>query len=507
VALGAPVEPAKQVAAPEPAENKPVETKKVEEDWEKTTPVPAKKAETAPAPAAKAAPASKVVEEPDEDEGQVKEEDPRDHLNVVNIGHVDAGKSTLCGAILLATGVVDKRTIEKYEKEAKERNRESWFLAYIMDTNEEERAKGKTVEVGTANFETAKKRFTLLDAPGHKNYVPAMIAGASHADVGVLVISSRKGEFESGFEKQGQTREHAMLAFTIGIRKLIVAVNKLDDPSVDWAKERYDEIERKLTPFLKSCGYKVKKDVIFMPIAALPGAGVLRRITEQECKWATEINENKSLIEILEGLQMEGRDPAGNLRISVLDSYVDRGVWALGKIESGTLERGMTVAVSPTAGQAKVGSILIDEVSVRSAKPGENICVKLSGLTDESDCRKGYVLTDTRIGCKTFTATIKILELLEHRSIFTAGYTAVLHAHTIISDCVVTKILWKHDAEGKPIKERCTFAKDGEIVTVRLEVPQSIAIESFDVRPQLGRITLRDEGRSVAIGKVKKLEA
>ncbi len=171
------------------------------------------------------------MEEEPEDESAVKDEDPREHLNVVNIGHVDAGKSTLCGSILVATGMVDKRTIEKYEKEAKERNRESWYLAYIMDTNEEERQRGKTVEVGTANFATEKKRFTILDAPGHKNYVPAMIAGASHADVGVLVISSRKGEFESGFEKQGQTREHAMLAFTIGIRKLIVAINKLDDPS------------------------------------------------------------------------------------------------------------------------------------------------------------------------------------------------------------------------------------------------------------------------------------
>ncbi|KAH9257268.1 hypothetical protein BASA81_004425 [Batrachochytrium salamandrivorans] len=460
----------------------------------------------APKPAAPVA-AAVAVEEEEEDATQIKEEDPREHLNVVNIGHVDAGKSTLCGAVLLATGVVDKRTIEKYEKEAKERNRESWFLAYIMDTNEEERAKGKTVEVGTANFETEKKRFTLLDAPGHKNYVPAMIAGASHADVAVLVISSRKGEFESGFEKQGQTREHGMLAFTIGIRKMIVVINKLDDPSVGWSKERYDEIQNRLQPFLKSVGYKVKRDVIFMPIAALTGAGVLRRITEQECPWAKDINEGKSLIETLEGLTMEGRDPNAVLRTSILDSYSDRGVWAIGKIESGTLKRGQSVTVSPTSAVAKISSILVDDVSVRSAKPGENVCVKLAGLNEESECRKGFVLSDEKFGAKTFTATIRLMEMLEHRSIFTAGYTAVLHAHTLAVECVITKILWKHDAEtGKPIKERCTFAKDGDVVTVRIEVQHAIAIEPFDVRPQLGRITLRDEGKSIAVGKVKKLE-
>ena len=163
---------------------------------------------------------------------EVQEEDPREHLNVVFIGHVDAGKSTLSGNILYLTGYVDKRTIEKYEREAKQRNRESWFLAFIMDTNEEERAKGKTVEVGRAPFETEAKRYTILDAPGHKNYVPHMISGAAQADVGILVISARRGEFETGFERGGQTREHAMLCKTLGVRFLIVVINKMDDPTV-----------------------------------------------------------------------------------------------------------------------------------------------------------------------------------------------------------------------------------------------------------------------------------
>merc|ERR1712125_76953 len=172
-------------------------------------------------------------------------------MNVVFIGHVDAGKSTTCGNILFLCNCVDERQVEKYQKEAKDKNRESWFLAYIMDTNEEEKAKGKTVEVGRAHFETENKRFTILDAPGHKSYVPNMIGGASQADIGVLLISARKGEFETGFEKGGQTGEHALLAKTLGVEQLVLAINKMDDPTVEWSKSRYDDIVKKLSAFLK----------------------------------------------------------------------------------------------------------------------------------------------------------------------------------------------------------------------------------------------------------------
>lgn len=206
-------------------------------------------------------PPAEIVEE------EVAEADSREHLNIVFIGHVDAGKSTLSGNILYLTDYVDRRTIEKYEREAKQRNRESWFLAFIMDTNEEERAKGKTVEVGRAYFATANKRYTVLDAPGHKSYVPNMISGASQADIGVLVISARKGEFEAGFDRGGQTREHAMLAKTLGVKFLIVVINKMDEPTVRWEQGRFDEIVGKMKPFLKSCGFKVS---LSHPLACPP---------------------------------------------------------------------------------------------------------------------------------------------------------------------------------------------------------------------------------------------
>ena len=182
----------------------------------------------------------------------------KEHVNLIFIGHVDAGKSTLGGSILYATGMVDERTMDKYKKEAKEAGRETWYLSWALDLTKEERAKGKTVEVGRGFFETDKRRYTILDAPGHKTFVPSMIGGASQADVGVLVISARKGEYETGFEKGGQTREHAMLAKTQGVNKLVVAVNKMDDPTVQWNKDRYDECTTKLRTFLKGTGYDPK---------------------------------------------------------------------------------------------------------------------------------------------------------------------------------------------------------------------------------------------------------
>jgi peptide chain release factor subunit 3 len=185
--------------------------------------------------------ADAVIKEQEEelDESLVHDMYGKEHVNVVFIGHVDAGKSTLGGNILFLTGMVDERTMEKYEKEAKEAGRESWYLSWALDSTKEERNKGKTVEVGRARFETEKRRYTILDAPGHKSYVPNMISGAAQADVGVLVISARKGEYETGFDKGGQTREHAVLAKMQGINKLIIVINKMDDPTVEWSKERY----------------------------------------------------------------------------------------------------------------------------------------------------------------------------------------------------------------------------------------------------------------------------
>jgi peptide chain release factor subunit 3 len=209
----------------------------------------------------------------------------KEHLNIVFVGHVDAGKSTMGGNLLFLTGMVDKRTMEKYEKEAKEAGRETWYLSWALDSTPQERAKGKTVEVGRAYFETTARRYTILDAPGHKTFVPSMISGAAQADVAILVISARKGEFETGFERGGQTREHIMLIKTAGVTKLVVVINKMDDPTVEWEQARYEEIKSKIIPFAKGAGFNPKTDVSFLPVSAFTGLNLKDRVPKSVCPW------------------------------------------------------------------------------------------------------------------------------------------------------------------------------------------------------------------------------
>ncbi|CBJ48633.1 Sup35, eukaryotic translation termination factor eRF3 [Ectocarpus siliculosus] len=443
-------------------------------------------------------------------EKEATDEDPREHLNLVFIGHVDAGKSTLSGNILYLTDFVDKRTIERYEREAKQRNRESWFLAFIMDTNEEERAKGKTVEVGRAHFDTECKRYTILDAPGHNAYVPNMIQGAVQADVGILVISARKGEFETGFDRGGQTREHALLAKTLGVRYLVVVINKMDDPTVKWAKERFDECVTKIRPFLRQqCGYAVKKEVKFIPISGLSGANVKEQVANDLCPWwgpmikAGDNNTSEgTLLELLDKLHMDDRHADRPLRVPVLDRYNDRGTMVLGKVEQGTLTEGTQISLMPTGQVSKVDSIFIKDERVKSAKPGENVTVKV--VCSDSDVMRGFVLCSTVQPCHAatlFVAQIALVELTEQRPIFTAGYDAMCHCHTCEEECTVVEILSVVDRKTGA-KKRQRFAKEGAMVTAKFKVDRSMCMESFEEMPHLGRFTLRTEGKTIAIGKI-----
>ena len=435
-------------------------------------------------------------------------ENKKEHVNIVFIGHVDAGKSTLGGQILFLTGNVDDRTIQKYEREAKEKNRDSWYMAYIMDTNDEERAKGKTVEVGRANFETEKKRYTLLDAPGHKNYVPNMIGGASQADIGVLVIAARKGEFETGFERGGQTREHAQLAKTVGVTKLIVVINKMDDPSISeggtWSKDRFVEIVNGLSPFLKQCGYNLKKDVSWVPISALTGGNIRDSVKKETCDWW----DKGTLFQVLDNLDAIDRLDDKPFRLPVMDKHSDMGTMVMGKIEAGVAKTGTDLIMMPSKTPCKVAALFRDEEEVAICGPGENVRLKLTGI-EESSIAPGYVLCSAVSPAPVvnkFEAQIAILELLEHKAIFTAGYKAIVHLHSIVEECEILQILYEVDPRTKD-KKKVKFVKSGKLVVARIQVGRSIPVERFSDVPQLGRFTLRDEGRTIAIGKITKLPA
>ena len=420
------------------------------------------------------------------------------------IGHVDAGKSTTGGQILYLTGGVDERTIQKYEKEAKDKNRESWYMAYIMDTNDEERAKGKTVEVGRAHFSTPTRRYTILDAPGHKNYVPNMISGASQADVGVLVIAARKGEFETGFERGGQTREHAQLAKTLGVAKLVVAVNKMDDPSVAgeggaWSKERYDEVVAGLTPFLKACGYAVKRDVTFLPMSGLHGHNIKDPVPAGLADWYT----GPTLFSVLDAVDPPPRDPLAPFRMSIIDKDRDMGTIVMGKSEAGLVKKGDRLLLMPNRARVTVAAVYRDEVEVPAALGGENLRLRLTGV-EEDDVASGFVLCSARAPAPVvsyFDAQLQILDLLEHKAVFSAGYKAVLHVHAVVEECEISALLAAIDRKTGA-KTRTKFVKSGAAVIARVALDKPVCVEPFDVVPQLGRFTLRDEGRTIAVGKI-----
>jgi len=437
----------------------------------------------------------------DEDLELVTDMFGKEHLNIIFIGHVDAGKSTMGGNLLFLTGMVDKRTMEKYEKEARDQNRESWYLSWALDTNAEERKKGKTVECGKAYFETQKRRYTILDAPGHKNFVPSMIGGATQADIGVLVISARKGEFETGFERGGQTREHAVLAKTSGVNKLVVVINKMDDPTVQWSKGRYDECVSKLTPFLKGSGYNPKTDLEFMPISGFTGANLKERVSKDVCPWYN----GPSLLEYLDTMQMLERKIAGALMMPITEKYKDMGTTVVGKIESGKIRRGQNVLIMPNKKAAEVTGIFLEDDEVELAVCGDNVRLRLRGV-EEEELSVGFVLCGTKNPVHTVTAFEAQLAIIEHKNIITAGYNAVLHLHASTEEVAITALLHLIDKKtNKKSKRPPQFVKKGQKVIARLEVAEPVCAEAFTDHPQLGRFTLRDEGKTIAIGKITKL--
>lgn len=446
---------------------------------------------------------AEAEEECDEPSGDIKFDDGKDHVNIVFIGHVDAGKSTIGGHLMYLTGNVDKRTLEKYEREAKEKNRESWYLSWALDTNEEERARGKTHEAGYAHFTSEKKHYTIIDAPGHKNLVPNMISGAAQADVAILVISARRGEFESGFEKGGQTREHAMLAKTAGVKHLVVVINKMDDSTVAWSIERFNECKDALTQFLKTVGFKVSEEVTFMPVSGLMGYNLLTPIPEGMCPWYS----GPALIPLLDSMSKIVRMLDCPLAMPITDRYRDMGLIAFGKLESGQMKKGQKVVIMPDRRPVVIESILHQDREVDHAVSGENVKVKLKNC-EEDDLKPGYVICSAKEPChvgRIFDAQIVVLE---YKSIICPGYTAVLHLHAATEEVVLKIIICQVDKKtGKPdkTKGRPRFMKPGDICIARFEANGVLCMETFKDHPQMGRFTLRDEGKTVAIGKVLKI--
>lgn len=475
----------------------------------KSSPTPSGRSSPSRGEMAKAARDANAVaneQKADVDEATLKEiyGQKKEHVNIVFIGHVDAGKSTLGGSILYVTGMVDERTLEKYRRDAKEAGRETWYLSWALDLTNEERAKGKTVEVGRAHFKldvpspdgTIERDFSILDAPGHKAYVHHMIGGASQADIGVLVISARKGEYETGFEKGGQTREHALLARNTGVKQLIIAVNKMDDPSVNWDKARFDECTVKVSKFLEMLGYK-KDDLTFMPISAQRTFGIKDRVPKDLCPWY----DGPSLLEYLTNMKTPERKINAPFMMPISSKYRDMGTMVEGRIESGVIKKNSSCIMIPNRTDVQIAALYGEtEDEISTATCGDQVRMRLRGV-EEEEILPGFVLCSPKRPVHTVTAFEAKIRILELKSILTAGYNCVMHVHTAVEEVTISQLLHKLEpGTGRKSKRPPPFANKGQTIIARVEVTStagSVCAERFEDYNQMGRFTLRDQVSTV----------
>ena len=422
------------------------------------------------------------------------------HLNLVIMGHVDHGKSTTTGHLLYAAGAVDERTVKAYEEEAKKMGKETFKYAWVLDNLKEERERGLTIDLRFLKFETKKYYFTVIDAPGHRDFVKNIITGASQADGAVLFVSSRRGEFEAGIGPGGQTREHAFLGFTLGIHQLIVAVNKMDDVSVNWSQERYNEIKNEVSRMLKMVGWKVEK-IPFVPTSGWTGANLVKR--SENMPWYT----GPTLIEALDMFEIPPKATNKALRIPIQDVYTITGVGTVpvGRVETGIVKENDVVIFMPSNKQGEVKSLEMHHTRIPKAEPGDNIGFNIRGIA-KTDIRRGDVaghLNNPPTVAKEFIGQIIVIY---HPTALAAGYTPVLHYHTGQVACRFTEILKKIDPRtGQTVEEKPSFIKTGDAAVVRMEPLHPIAIEVYTEFPELGRFAVRDMGTTVAAGVVKEI--
>ena len=421
------------------------------------------------------------------------------HMNLVVTGHVDNGKSTKVGHLMVDLGVIDQRTIEQFAKESEATGKGDTFkYAWVLDSIKDERDRGITIDLAFQKFETTKFFFTLIDAPGHRDFIKNMITGASEADVAILVVSTKPGETEAATEPGGQAREHAFLCRTLGVGQVVVALNKMDDSN--YSEARYNEVKGIAEKMLKMVGYNTSK-VNFVPVSGWKGDNLAKK--SENMGWY----KGPTLLEALDSFEPPEKPIGKPLRIPIQDVYSITGVGTVpvGRVETGVVKANDKVIVMPAGVTGEVKSIETHHTQMNSAEAGDNIGFNLRGI-DKKSIHRGDVIghpDKPPSVAKEFEAQIIVIH---HPTAMAPGYTPVLHAHTAQVAATLSDFVAKIDPKtGGVLEEKPKFLKTGDAAIVRIRPVRPLAIETFKEFPEIGRFALRDMGTTIAAGVIKSI--
>jgi elongation factor 1-alpha len=421
------------------------------------------------------------------------------HLNLVVTGHVDNGKSTTVGHLLVDLGVIDQRTIDTFAKESEATGKGDTFkYAWVLDSIKDERDRGITIDLAFQKFETPKFFYTLIDAPGHRDFIKNMITGASEADAAILVVSVKPGETEAATEPGGQAREHAFLSRTLGVGQIVVALNKMDDAG--YTEARFNEVKEIVEKMLKMVGYNTSK-VNFIPVSAWKGDNLVKK--SQNMPWY----KGPTLSEALDSFTPPEKPINKPLRIPIQDVYSITGVGTVpvGRVETGTIKSNQKVIVMPASVSGEVKSIETHHTQMDSAEAGDNIGFNLRGV-DKKLIHRGDIIGNIESPpsvAKEFEAQIIVIH---HPTAMAPGYTPVLHAHTAQVAATLSEFVAKIDPKtGGITEEKPKFLKTGDAAIVKIKPVRPLAIETFKEFPEIGRFALRDMGTTIAAGIVKTI--
>jgi len=423
------------------------------------------------------------------------------HLNLIVMGHVDHGKSTLTGHLLFDAGYIDQKTIEAYAKESEKTGAGDTFkYAWVLDTIKEERERGVTIDLSFQKFETPKNFYTIIDAPGHRDFIKNMITGASQADVAILVVSGKKGEFEVAVGPGGQAREHAYLARTLGVKNLVVAINKMDDQTVKYGEERYKECRKELEGLLKTVGFDITK-IPFVPTSGWLGDNLSKKSTN------TPWYKGTTIFDALNDFSPPPKPLDKPLRVPIQDVYTITGVGTVpvGRVETGVVKDGDKVVFNPSGKIGEVKSIETHHVRMQKAEPGDNIGFNIRGVA-KNEIGRGEVMGHTDKPPTIAKEFVGQIIIIYHPTAIAAGYTPVLHAHTATVGVTFEELIQKIDPRtGQVVEEKPSYLKVGDSALVKMKPLHNMVLEAFSEIPELGRFAIRDMGSTIGVGVVKQI--